>query len=158
MICLYDLAHQHDGIVLSTDNLTELLLGFWTLHGDVGDLGMIQSLFKTEVYGLASYLARKFEVDYMDAGAAKVIRRCIAAVPTDGLGVTNSDLDQLLPGWYKKDADSIVGYRKIDKALMDYLNEGIGDTSDPVIERHLKSEFKRNNPLNIPRTDLLKED
>jgi nicotinamide-nucleotide amidase len=41
MVYLYDLAARHRGMVLSTDNYTELLLGFWTLHGDVGDYGMI---------------------------------------------------------------------------------------------------------------------
>ena len=56
MIILYDLAQLSNGIVLSTDNYTEYLLGFWTLHGDVGDYGMIQNLWKTEVYELAYWL------------------------------------------------------------------------------------------------------
>jgi NAD+ synthetase len=38
MMYLYNLASQNGGLVLSTDNMTELLLGFWTLHGDVGNL------------------------------------------------------------------------------------------------------------------------
>jgi len=53
MIYLYNLAQQNKGMVLSTDNYTEFLEGFWTLHGDVGDFGMIQELWKTEVYALA---------------------------------------------------------------------------------------------------------
>ena len=57
MIALYDLAQLYKGMVLSTDNYTELLLGFWTLHGDVGDYGMLQNLWKTEVYDMAEYLA-----------------------------------------------------------------------------------------------------
>ncbi|MCK5097024.1 MAG: NAD(+) synthase, partial [Desulfobacteraceae bacterium] len=32
MIYLFDLAHFKEGMVLSTDNYTELMLGFWTLH------------------------------------------------------------------------------------------------------------------------------
>ena len=59
MITLYDLANELDGLVLSTDNYTEYLLGFWTLHGDVGDFGMIQNLWKTEVYGLAEYMINR---------------------------------------------------------------------------------------------------
>jgi len=35
MIHLYNLASKHKGMVLSTDNLTEYNLGFWTLCGDV---------------------------------------------------------------------------------------------------------------------------
>lgn len=34
---------------LVTDNLTEHNLGFWTIHGDVGDFDPIQGLWKTEV-------------------------------------------------------------------------------------------------------------
>jgi len=56
MILLYDLAGGNDGMVLSTDNYTEYLLGFWTLHGDVGDFGMIQSLWKTEVYDMVEWI------------------------------------------------------------------------------------------------------
>jgi NAD+ synthetase len=58
MVYLYDLAAKNKGMVLSTDNYTELLLGFWTLHGDVGDYGMIQNLWKTEVYAMSRYLVQ----------------------------------------------------------------------------------------------------
>lgn len=50
MIHLYDLAGIHGGLVMSTDNQTEYQLGFWTIHGDVGDFDPIQDLWKTEVY------------------------------------------------------------------------------------------------------------
>ena len=51
MMYLYNLASIHRGCVLDTDNRTEHELGFWTIHGDVGDLncGLIH-LWKTEVY------------------------------------------------------------------------------------------------------------
>lgn len=38
MMFLYNLASIHKGLVISTDNQTEYQLGFWTIHGDVGDL------------------------------------------------------------------------------------------------------------------------
>lgn len=56
MMYLYDIASRHKGLVMSTDNQTEYQLGFWTIHGDVGDFDPIQGLWKTEVYGLANYL------------------------------------------------------------------------------------------------------
>ena len=37
MMYLYDIASRHKGLVMSTDNQTEYQLGFWTIHGDVGD-------------------------------------------------------------------------------------------------------------------------
>ena len=57
MITLYTLAHELGGIVGSTDNFSELAAGFWTLHGDVGDVAPIQSLSKSwEVPMLAKML------------------------------------------------------------------------------------------------------
>ena len=47
MITLYNQASLHKGIVGSTDNFSELAAGFWTLHGDVGDVAPIQSLTKS---------------------------------------------------------------------------------------------------------------
>jgi NAD+ synthetase len=57
MIYLYNLASKYNGIVLGTENQTELNLGFFTLYGDSGsDFEMIESLWKTEVYGISEYL------------------------------------------------------------------------------------------------------
>lgn len=41
MMYLYDIASRYKGLVMSTDNQTEYQLGFWTIHGDVGDLDQI---------------------------------------------------------------------------------------------------------------------
>ncbi len=146
MIYLYDLASKHHGMVLSTDNYTELLLGFWTLHGDVGDYGMIQNLWKTEVYTISAYIADNLE----NKEAAEALRACIYAVPTDGLGITNSDLDQIKAKSYDE-VDLILG-KLLDK------NQDLGEyASHPVIARKLASEFKRNNPYNIPRDQITEE-
>jgi len=138
MIYLYELAGKNKGMVLSTDNLTELLLGFWTLHGDVGDYGMIQQLWKTEIYEMSKILAET----YSEAGQKEALLACVNAVPTDGLGITNSDLDQL----------QASSYEEVDKILIEYLetkNEKL--VSHPVIQRHLNSMYKRNNPFNLSR-------
>lgn len=140
MIYLYNLAQKHRGLVLSTDNYTELLLGFWTLHGDVGDYGMIQNLWKTEVYGIAQYIA---DNEVNDDAKQAAIYSCIDATPTDGLGISNSDLDQL----------GAANYAEVDDILIEYLATG-KHQSHPVIQRHLRSEFKRNNPFNIPREQI----
>lgn len=143
MIYIYELAAKNKGIVLSTDNLTELLVGFWTLHGDVGDYGMIQQLWKTEVYQLSKFIADNEATEEQ----ANALNLCINAVPTDGLGITNSDLDQLKAN----------SYEEVDQILINYL-----ETKDkklenhPVIIRHLASEYKRNNPFNLKREIFFK--
>ncbi len=140
MIYLYNLAQKHGGLVLSTDNYTELLLGYWTLHGDVGDYGPIAHLWKTEVYGCSQWLVDN-NLTFLEQEHA--LQRCINAVPTDGLGTTNSDLDQLCA----------ATYAEVDELLQRYLsgNRDEALVEHAVIQRHLRSEYKRNNPYNIPR-------
>lgn len=154
MLKLYDIARAMGGMVMSTDNLTELLLGFWTLHGDVGDYGLIQSFWKTEVYAAAKYLAKR-NILYMDK--VRALNACITAVPTDGLGITNSDFDQILPVHDKSMMPEDV-YHIVDEMLMAHVY-GIGKVSDKakdVVARYESSHFKRSNPYNIPREMLIK--
>jgi NAD+ synthetase len=144
MVYLYNLAQKHRGIVLSTDNYTEYLLGFWTLHGDVGDYGMIQEFWKTEVYALSQWLV---DADDMPEAGRLALQLCIDCVPTDGLGITNSDLDQL----------GAASYNEVDEVLQTYLKDaGSVDHNHPVMQRHFNSMYKRSNPYNLRRDDVLK--
>ncbi len=131
-------------MVLSTDNFTEYLLGFWTLHGDAGDYGMIQYLFKTEVYELANYLVSGFK-NNGEHEKANALQACIAAIPTDGLGITNSDLDQI----------QATSYQEVDSILNAYQDGDTSLKSHPVIQRYLNSYYKRENPYNLARKTLL---
>lgn len=144
MIQLFHIAHATNGMVLGTDNLTEYMLGFWTLHGDVGNYRMTQNLWKTEVYGVAHHIVGLY-VDIQEHKIAKSLMECIFAVPTDGLGITDSDFDQL-------GADS---YLEIDRILIDYLNGKDFDPFHPVLHLHRRTYFKREDPISIPRRQLL---
>jgi nicotinamide-nucleotide amidase len=134
MITLYNLASKYRGFVASTDNFSELAAGFWTLHGDVGDVAPIQSLTKSwEVPALAEYLG--------------VPQSTIDAVPTDGLGIANGDEDQF--GF---------SYLEFDIALFTLI-KGLttaGATLDDLgiinnVKQRIKSTaFKRANPYNLP--------
>ncbi len=141
MIYLYNLAQQNRGIVLSTDNFTEFLEGFWTLHGDVGDLGLIQELWKTEVYEMSGWIIE----NELQSGAEKnAVQTCIDAVPTDGLGITSCDLDQL----------GTSTYQEVDKILDEYLQTG-KNQENPVVQRHLITDYKRENPFNLKRNHII---
>ena len=153
MIKLYDLAKKTNGVVLSTDNYTEFLLGFWTLHGDVGDYGMIQNLWKTEVYGLANYLMEKYK-DSDELYKAASLQECIKAMPTDGLGISESDFDQIYPD-YDRNSTPVDVYGIVDAILLNHLNGVIMGTELEIIQRHRRTEFKRINPFSIPREDLI---
>ena len=168
MIHLYDIASIRKGLVMSTDNQTEYQLGFWTIHGDVGDFDPIQGLWKTEVYELAKWLIGyyygcgiKKEVDA--DGARKIcdmceaIKKSMSLTPTDGLGISNSDLDQIGAKSYY-DVDRVLqtltckASPENDK-LQDELTAELGpDVVGKITERHFKSRFKRLvSPIIVPR-------
>ena len=150
MIYLYDLAQKNKGLVLSTDNYTELMVGFWTLHGDVGDYGLIQELWKTEVYEMIEWIS----LNEVSGEASEAMDAMLDAVATDGLGITSSDLDQLLPDWKERHSTTRQGYKEVDEILNDFLTFGYND-KHPIVLRHLRTQFKRDNPLNLKRYQIV---
>ena len=165
MIYLYNLASIHNGLVMSTDNQTEYQLGFWTLHGDVGDFDPLQDLWKTEVYKFADYLMEKYS-DYEEE-KMNAIKHSFDLIPTDGLGISNSDLEQI----------GAKSYAEVDDILQDFLaynelfsintkKENVHNYFDycalydidpgvikKILNRHLASEFKRKKaPIYIERS------
>lgn len=168
MIYLYNLASIHKGIVIDTDNLTEHYLGYWTLHGDVGDYKPIGDLWKTEVFELAKQLQNLYNYyayTYFYAGTpeiteseqdnlhkAEAICESLKLKPTAGLGITDSDLDEL----------GAESYEQVDAILQEILRlkergahknvilETFRDHStinpdiiNNIVTRHFNSEFKR---------------
>lgn len=141
MIYLFNLAQRHRGMVLSTDNQTEWQLGFWTLHGDVGDYVPLTSLWKIEVYALAKQLLTELHSD----AAREALQACIDAVPTDGLGISASDVEQL----------GARDYHEVDDTLIAFLHRG-EIKNETVVSRHKSSHYKRANPVMVPREVVFK--
>lgn len=187
MMYLYDIASRHKGLVMSTDNQTEYQLGFWTIHGDVGDFDPIQDLWKTEVYGLANclqdhYKSKALEAlrnDYKEtcdnykAMSCAIYNSC-KLVPTDGLGISNSDLDQIGAKDYATVDDILSRFIPFENFRKSYDSAGQimhphdemaesdcwsqlcarhgEDVVNKVWSRHLASEFKRKKaPIYISR-------
>lgn len=168
MIYLYNLASIHKGLVMSTDNQTEYQLGFWTIHGDVGDFDPIQGLWKTEVYELAKWLIGyyygcgiKKEVDA--DGARKIcdmceaIKKSMSLTPTDGLGISNSDLEQIGAKSYAEVDDILQTnanniFDSTGRWVQPLMEEYGEDVVVKVLSRHVTSEFKRMKaPIYISR-------
>jgi NAD+ synthetase len=155
MITLYNLAALEGGFVASTDNLSELSAGFWTLHGDVGDFSPIQSLLKS------------WEVPYL-ARLNGVPESTVTATPTDGLAVlAGGDEAQLGCSYLEWDilvlmiSKTMTVKRHLDidvstvRGMHDLASEaGIDSLLYPkleaVIRRMGSTWFKRKNPLNVP--------
>lgn len=134
MITLYNLASAENGIVASTDNFSELAAGFWTLHGDVGDVSPIQAMTKSwEVPALAEHLG--------------VPRSIVEAVPTDGLGISNSDEDQF--GFSYLEFDIALFALMRGGVVLDDLNDSDRKIVQAVADRVRSTTYKRANPFNL---------
>lgn len=148
MITLYNFAAKYGGLVASTDNFSELAAGFWTLHGDVGDLSPIQSLSKS------------WEVPML-AKINNVPESVWRAKPTDGLGVDQGDEAQFGFSYLEFDIMLLMLKRLYDKhGLACYAEqslEGMLNLSDDrakevfhsVMTRVKSTWFKRHNPFNL---------
>ena len=145
MMYLYQLAHHYKGMVIDTDNATEHALGFYTIHGDVGDYNVgIRFLYKHEIWELAEVLA-----SYVPK-AEKVIKESIALAPTDG-NCGGTDMDQIAPGATYGDVDLILDsldsrlkYRKaIDVCGLDLVKR--------VEDRAIANAYKDKLPITITK-------
>ena len=177
MIYLYNLASIHKGLVMDTDNLTENNLGYFTIHGDVGDFNPIGGLWKTEVFKLAEYLMDFYRMTgQIDKGIA--VFNSWSLKPTAGLGITDSDLDEIGAESYEQ-VDSILKEILAWKHMTLWIDEVPIDQTTPweqrnafleeqqmldtpieviiaVTDRHFKSEFKRKQlPIKITRDEIL---
>lgn len=147
MLTVYNIASGVRGLVGSTDNFSELAAGFWTLHGDVGDLAPIQSLSKS------------WEVPKM-AELYNVPASTVFATPTDGLGISDSDEAQFGFSYLEFDIVLLKAgqllYMNPNLTSEELLDNLIPETEsidrvkvNQILSRIKNSVFKRNNPCNL---------
>ena len=181
MIYLYNVASLHKGLVIDTDNLTEHNLGYWTIHGDVGDFNPIGGLWKTEIFELAEWLVEFYDFKSglhsnpqlikLEKFKVDAVRESLKLKPTAGLGITNSDLEEIGAESYDQVdyiLQEILAWKKFklskgfyafshEMTCNDFLeDQQMLDTPFEIIkavaERHFRSEFKRKKlPIVINR-------
>ena len=180
MIYLYNVASLHKGIVIDTDNLTEHNLGYWTVHGDVGDFNPIGGLWKTEIFELATWLVMNyypeqytysnFDFDSLIFAKLDAVTESLKLKPTAGLGITSNDLEELGAESYEQvDAilqeilawksfkDPDLAFKSLEEEKLAFLDEQQMlcypmEVIIAIAERHFKSEFKRKRlPITISR-------
>ena len=157
MITLYHIAQMTGGLVVSTDNLSELWMGFWTLNGDVGDLVPIQHVWKgLELYTIAEALS--------------VPEESLQAVPTDGLdvipggtdedqlGLPYHELDRVIVRLLQNKFDGTGGWSQVEtEALVNRIARETGHATDDIahVAHQLAStHYKRHWPKVVNREDV----
>lgn len=137
MLTLYNVAGVNKGIVLGTGNKTENILGFFTIHGDEPmDFSLLDELYKTEVYRLAEWI--KDNVAQTEE-QKKALESVICITPTDGLGISSSDLEQIGANSYYE-VDRILQHDTWDNIDIEDIPK---EVVDKVIKRVRNSRFKQ---------------
>ena len=81
MTFLYEKAHEYGAVVAGNSNFSEFAAGFWTINGDVGDINVLEGLFKsTEIPKLGEYL--------------NLPEKFWRETPSDGLDITSTNTDE----------------------------------------------------------------
>lgn len=158
MMYLYNKARENGGFVVGTDNYTEMLLGFSTIGGDaLADYMPLQYLWKTDVYGIARYLVGKYKAEE-DWHKVAAVTASIEIPPQDGLGISNSDMEQIgARNYFDTDHILYVYENFMAETIHDFddflkseeyktLVQLYDKAVDKVISRRIKN-FKLNLPI-----------
>ena len=131
MTILYHIAQTRGGIVLDTGNMTEHQLGFFTVHGDEGDVGLLNDMLKTDIYKLGSWMLINTSVTGLNEEQRAALGRSMRLIPTDGNGTSSSDIEQF----------GVNSYDIVDDIITknDYYRAG----AEKMLALHHKSVYKR---------------
>ena len=116
---LYNMAHHFNGILVGCNNATENELGFFTL-GDSGDIQPFISFYKTDLYEMAKDFLETLETE----DEKNALQSVIDAIPTDGLGITSSDVEQF----------GAKSYADVDDILKNYICHSNTDLWNNIYE------------------------
>ncbi|MEO1022936.1 MAG: NAD+ synthase [Bacteroidota bacterium] len=115
-------ANKFGYMLLNTSNKSELAVGYGTLYGDMaGGLGLISDVYKTEVFGLCTWLNESHF-------KKEVIPNSIITKPPSA---------ELRPD--QKDSDSLPAYETLDPILSYYLEEQFSRSE--IINRGFDAEL-----------------
>ena len=143
MSIIYFYANSKNYLVSGTGNKSEILIGYFTKHGDGAcDIEPIGDLYKTDVYQLAKYL--------------EIPQEIIDKPPRAGLWNNQTDEDEI--GMTYELLDKIL-YRSLEKdinanSIADELDIEVNDVND-IINRVNRNKHKSKVPESPKKTTMV---
>ena len=142
MSIIYYFANQKNYLVCGTGNRSEILIGYFTKHGDGAcDMEPIGDLYKSEVFKLSEFLNVQEEI------INKPPRAGLWANQTDEdeIGMSYELLDKILYFYTEKDMKNTEIAQKLDISV---------DDVDMIINKTIRSEHKSKVPESPKKTIL----
>ena len=142
MSTLYYYANFKNYLVIGTGNKSEILIGYFTKHGDGAcDMEPIGDLYKSEVFKLSEYLNISEEILNKPPRAGLWDNQ----TDEDEIGMSYSLLDEILYLYTEKDMKNTEMAQKLDISV---------DDVDMIITKMKRSEHKSKVP-EIPQKTIL---
>jgi NAD+ synthase len=142
MSIIYYYANAKNYLVSGTGNRSEILIGYFTKHGDGAcDMEPIGDLYKTEVYRLSEYLNIQEEIIKKPPRAGLWTNQ----TDEDEIGMSYNLLDQILYLYSEKDMKNIQIAERLGIST---------DDVDMIIEKIHRSEHKSKVP-EFPKKTIL---
>jgi NAD+ synthase len=148
MIALMNFAQLNGGLYLDTDDLSEWLMGFWTRHGDEGDLKIIEHLTKDEVYDLGEYYFVPQSIQNSEPGDGLGVS--VNNQAKDQLGLPYMETDYVISRFIQNGLDTQGHIDQLESdvfiKLTKFVSQEICRSEDQVtfvLKQCLKTAFKR---------------
>jgi NAD+ synthase len=143
MTIIYYFANQKNYLVCGTGNKSEILIGYFTKHGDGAcDMEPIGDLYKTEVYRLSEYLNIQEEIIKKPPRAGLWENQ----TDEDEIGMSYNLLDQILYLYIERDMENTKIAEKLEISA---------DDVDMIIEKIARSEHKSKVPESPKKNNII---
>ena len=124
-LMLMALSNEHNHLLITTGNKSEMAVGYATLYGDMcGGFAPLKDVSKTRVYQLAHHLNQMH-----------------TRIPIEV--ITRAPSAELAPN--QQDSDNLPEYEVLDAMLSGFVEDGaaVTATSETIIKKTIQSEYKR---------------
>jgi NH3-dependent NAD+ synthetase len=144
---LYSFSELNKGIVLSSRNYTDYLLGFYAQNGNEGHLGLIQNLWKTEIYNISDYLINTFKIHEKK----KALLRCRIAKPVNNINDPYKEIDDVLKKYL-----SLIDSMNLGMITNPNIDQMFTLSTNSYVQKYQQTHNKRLIPYNVKRNLIIK--
>ena len=151
MITVMAMSNELGGVVVNTGNLTEKILGYYTLYGDgAGAIAPIASLLKTDVWNLSRFIN---DCATSPSASNPIPPEIIDRAPSAELIASQTD-----------EEDIGESYADMDRCIVEYFNADFNESliksntlAKSIYDRYISNKFKISSNIKYPAVRMDQE-